>query len=530
MKSRTEGREERGDGEGRGQERESQSPRRVPSEGSGKEGVSPPSSPRAVPNQVRGTLLQEVADHRTPLLHQLSGVVDMARVEPFDDVKMAVKRGEVDWLNIVLSTGWFGHAGTRLTGVIGGSVHILASGGEVESLMQLEGARRVSSPLGHVITNAPFWSGNSEILREVVVDQFVRALNDLTGDPSRADVSISADNYVGRGVLLSQRSAREQENEQAVGGLRNAARAVDRVPGWKLVGHKLSEIIEEVVSEFEDELDKVLCGLGQKEQVEHGCFGLEESDLSPGPGGLFPGSFKVPVGITAPIEPGGVLPIVSPQSVGKEKDRARCLHAKVWGSTKYASCNELEDVADELLQKEVRNGYVHWCANCAKLEQEVGTLHLAKIAVVVKGTKVRLIHDSQRNGTNARVTFREIPRVKDLISGITELFQSQAPGDGVELLTLDFRDAFQQLLVVPSERSFLAGAAMDGFFSYCIVLFGVGSGPLVWCRVAASVMRSTEAWLGAGRAQTKCFVDDPIIALRGTPSQRRRLAMGVLIW
>ena len=33
--------------------------------------------------------------------------------------------------------------------------------------------------------------------------------------------------------------------------------------------HKLSELTEEVVSEFEDELDKVLSGLGQKEQVEH---------------------------------------------------------------------------------------------------------------------------------------------------------------------------------------------------------------------------------------------------------------------
>ena len=60
----------------------------------------------------------------------------------------------------------------------------------------------------------------------------------------------------GPGVPVSQRSAREQENEQAVGGLHNAARAADSVPGWTLVGHKLSELIEEVVCEFEDELDK----------------------------------------------------------------------------------------------------------------------------------------------------------------------------------------------------------------------------------------------------------------------------------
>ena len=47
-----------------------------------------------------------------------------------------------------------------------------------------------------------------------------------------------------------------------MGGLRTAARAVDRVPEWKLVGRK------QLVSEFEDTLDKALNGLGRKEEVE----------------------------------------------------------------------------------------------------------------------------------------------------------------------------------------------------------------------------------------------------------------------
>ena len=94
---------------------------------------------------------------------------------------------------------------------------------------------------------------------------------------------------------------------------------------------------------------------------------------------------RVPVGITAPIEPGGVFPIVPPQGVGKEKDRARYLHAKIWGSANYASYDEHKVEADELLKKEVQNGYVQWCADRAELEQEVETLHLAKIAVLVKG-------------------------------------------------------------------------------------------------------------------------------------------------
>ena len=96
-------------------------------------------------------------------VHQLSGVVDVARVEPFDDVKVVVKRGEVDWLHVVPSSSWSGRMGTRLTKLckialrkgIWWSVHILPksleSGCEFENLLQLEGARQASTPLGIVI-------------------------------------------------------------------------------------------------------------------------------------------------------------------------------------------------------------------------------------------------------------------------------------------------------------------------------------------------------------------------------------------
>ena len=81
-----------------------------------------------------------------------------------------------------------------------------------------------------------------------------------------------------------------------------------------------------------------------------------------------------------------------------------------------------------------------------------------------------------------------------------------------------------------SERPYFSGTAMGGVFSCRTVMFGVGSGPLVWSRVAAWVMRSTQAWLTNKCAQTNCFVDDPIILLKGTSAQRRKLAMGVLLW
>ena len=203
------------------------------------------------------------------------------------------------------------------------------------------------------------------------------------------------------------------------------------------------------------------------------------------------------------------------------------------GARKTISYTEHRAQADEVLQNEIAKGYVQWATNRQEIENDVGTLELAKIAVVVEGAKVRHIHDMRRNGTNPKVTFEErivLPRVRDIIEGVMELLEHKNNNEGVEFLTLDFWDAFKQLHVVASERRFLAGAAMGGFFSYRTVLFGVGSGPLVWCRVAAWVMRSTQAWLTHDRAHTNCCVDDPIIPVRDIPSQRRKLAMGVLLW
>ena len=135
--------------------------------------------------------------------------------------------------------------------------------------------------------------------------------------------------------------------------------------------------------------------------------------------------------------------------------------------------------ADELLKNEISKRYVQWAANRGDIEKDVGPLHLAKIAVVVKGEKVRLIHDMRKNGTNSKVPFQErlvLPKVKDIVGGFMELPEDRNNNDGVEFLTLDFRDAFKQLHVVASEKPFWAGAVMGGFFSYRTVLFGVVSG------------------------------------------------------
>ena len=62
-----------------------------------------------------------------------------------------------------------------------------------------------------------------------------------------------------------------------------------------------------------------------------------------------------------------------------------------------------------------------------------------------------------------------------------------------------------------------------------MVLFGVGSGPLVWGRVAAWAMRSTQA-LFQDDVRVHCFVDDPLVAIMGTPQVRKEIAATIMLW
>ena len=56
---------------------------------------------------VRNSALAQEACQRGLTVHPLSGDIDVHVVDPFDSIKVALKRGEVDWLNVVPSTNWF---------------------------------------------------------------------------------------------------------------------------------------------------------------------------------------------------------------------------------------------------------------------------------------------------------------------------------------------------------------------------------------------------------------------------------------
>ena len=83
----------------------------------------------------------------------------------------------------------------------------------------------------------------------------------------------------------------------------------------------------------------------------------------------------------------------------------------------------------------------------------------------------------------------------------------------------------------PRERRFLAGRALGTYFVFCTVFFGVVTGPLVWCRVAASMMRITQAALGIDTSRIPCFMDDFLFVVAGSRPERISKAwQALLLW
>ena len=204
----------------------------------------------------------------------------------------------------------------------------------------------------------------------------------------------------------------------------------------------------------------------------------------------------------------------------------------------YASYKENQEAADGQIKSEYDAGYLDWSQSRYTLECSFGELVLSKMGCLVSEkdgrVKIRLIHDLRRSLVNSQVIVEErlvLPRLSDLIRDVLDLLDLLEKGESVELFGGDFKDAFKQLFVHADERRFLSGEALGGFFIYATILFGIGSGPLTWGRVAAATMRLTQGALDRKRARLQCFVDDPILVVRGTKKVRdATISFIILFW
>jgi hypothetical protein len=129
-----------------------------------------------------------------------------------------------------------------------------------------------------------------------------------------------------------------------------------------------------------------------------------------------------------------------------------------------------------------------------------------------------------------------LPRATDVAFDILDCiakFELQ-PGEAIELMVLDFVDAFWNIPLSPDERRFFVGMLRGKLYVFLRAAQGSRNGPLAWAGVISLVMRLVQAvfWeYGRCPLRLNTYVDDPLCIIRGTLKERRwKVCLLVLLW
>ena len=403
----------------------------------------------------------------------------------------------------------------------------------------------------------PQWYGSEQVIAPVtelgqILDQIAnRALASSEG-------ALWLDEIPTNNGGPSKKQLRAKEDLEAIGGLRSPHKSIDKLPRAAQLGEWIRTLILAETSEEMPPLVAALNTLGKGETPQLLCQKArairarmcKELGLAEGPEQELQGQLiaqlaermgdpdqpvqnwlrrgAVPLGITKPITPGGIFPCAELSHSEGDQD------LQFWLDN-YGSYNEHRAGAEAILAREREKGWLEWSPTREPLDRKYGPITQNRIGVIAKQKgdqlKLRLIHDLKRSGVNAKVQFQErliLPRLSDAKDDVLHAIK-EAGHDNWECVVLDHADAFKQLRVEESERSHLGGRALNGWFVYACVLFGVKSGPLLWGRHAALIMRLTSALTG-NRARAQCFVDDPLLTVWGTESQRDSTLLAIILF
>ena len=244
-----------------------------------------------------------------------------------------------------------------------------------------------------------------------------------------------------------------------------------------------------------------------------------------------------PLGITAPIETCGVFPTISKETATVE---AETFYTKTTEGLIYRSAVEEAPWVQSKLDEMVADSSMLVFQDLASAEAALGPLVISKLACLVKENekgekKHRLLVDMLRSGSNSLLLVPErgvLPRLKDAGSDTKRLLSLCVDGEFVEILVLDYSDAFFTIGVKAEEQRFQAVMGPDGrVYIFTVLGMGGGSAPLIWGRVGAWTGRHTQALFDESTVRTQIFVDDPFVAARGRRKpRRRRLCIAILFW
>ena len=268
-----------------------------------------------------------------------------------------------------------------------------------------------------------------------------------------------------------------------------------------------------------------------------------------------------PMGLDQPVVPGHLFPRVE-----ASRDRTlEELEASERWSRNHPSFEKAhgEDVPPGVtkVREMVNSGFGKLYQSISEATAELGAVpHPAPMGNVTKPVgnelKHRVIMDLRRNGVNESVVIEErvvLPRGIDHARDMAILYDQARNDEILEVLVLDFKDAFMSIPLHPAERKYNCSYLPEGivlkrdklddteaeqgtFVVWNVLGFGGRPNPLIFARVASVAMRSGQALFSTSyrsqgaRLRGQLFVDDPAVAVVGTPSENTKALDLLILW
>ena len=366
----------------------------------------------------------------------------------------------------------------------------------------------------------------------------------------------------------SAREARAAEDSTAIGGMRHPRLAVDKIPGLRPAGAVVREALESYLDSRPDVSDSIEASIAEgtcrvpesalKELANRLGKVLHTGKIGKGPKSLWRAGFVqafvstagdpdtalgqwlehgAPTGVAKDVECLGIFPRTTPKGL---------LHDDIWKqwalgepTANYTSIHENEGIVRAEIRRLAAKGYVTVYPNLDAVLRRFGNVVVSKMAAVVTlrkcgAVKLRLIVDMLRSHVNDHVRLHErivLPRIQDLISDAVHFASFDDPEDDMDMMVVDWEDAFHSMGVIDEELPHQVVKGFDGeYIGYETVLFGGAGSPGVWGRGAAFLGRSGAALFRPDEVRLQIYVDAPWSIWRGARATRRRNRAMLLLW
>ncbi len=240
-----------------------------------------------------------------------------------------------------------------------------------------------------------------------------------------------------------------------------------------------------------------------------------------------------PAGVRLVPEHRGVYPPVDDEAPDDPEELATLLDEQAPASP------EDEEFAQAMFRDYEAKGFVRGFDSADDLEAFLGEEPvLSRVHVLTKErlgkTKRRLILDCKRSGLTDASRKAEralLPRAVDVVDDILSLECDAAAGEGVQILVLDFSDAFWQIPLHPTERRYFTTRVRNRWYAFLRAAQGSRGAPLLWGRTVGLVMRLTQGLYPPRKGRIECYVDDPLACFSGTAERRAALAaLTIYVW